>query len=123
MRGVGTEKISDTIVKNLSVITSNRVLLYDSVSAGQIQLPLSQLSDTSMFYFYFDSIAIDTFWIYVQRRVEMISPECGYNTKFILDSVINTFYNIEKTIIIDKIVGEESTTGKNINIIIKKRSQ
>lgn len=113
----------DTTVSSFSVVTASGVLLYDSVSARQIQLPLSQLSDTSLYYFYFDSIAIDTFRIFVQRNIEMISPECGFNTRFTIDSAQCTANNILRIVVVDKAVGENATTDRNINLVVKKRNQ
>lgn len=111
----------DTTVNNLSVSTASGTLLYDSVSAKQLQLPLSQLSDTSAFYFYFDSLFVDTLWVFVQRKIEMISPECGFNTRFIIDSAQGTRNNIVKILLVEKAVGDAANTDRNINIVIKKR--
>jgi len=113
--------LSDTTVSNLSITTANGTLLYDSVSATQLQLPLSQLSDTSAFYFYFDSVAVDTLWVFVQRKIEMISPECGFNTRFLIDSANSSLNHIERTIVVEKAVGEVANVDRNINIVVKKR--
>jgi len=111
----------DTTVSHLSVITASGTLLYDSVAARQLQLPLSQLSDTSAFYFYFDSVAVDTLSVFVQRKIEMISPECGFNTRFLIDSVKSSLNHIVRTILVEKAVGETANTDRNINIVVKKR--
>ncbi|MGC8802808.1 MAG: DUF6452 family protein [Bacteroidales bacterium] len=115
--------LSDTVVSNLSVATASGVLLYDSASAKQLQLPLSQLSDTSVFYFYFDSIAVDTLYVFAQRKIEMISPECGFNTRFTLDSARSSNNNIINILLVDRAVGDNATTDRNLNMVIKKRPQ
>ncbi|MCX7986956.1 MAG: DUF6452 family protein [Bacteroidales bacterium] len=114
-------KLVDTIVSGLTVTTSNGIALYDSVSAKQLQLPLSQLSDTSIFYFYFDSIAIDTMYVFAKRTIEMISPECGFNTRFLLDSAKCSLNNITRIMVVDKNIGENAQTDRNLNLVIKKR--
>lgn len=122
MQLTSRNSLSDTVVSNLSVATASGALLYDSASAKQLQLPLSQLSDTSIFYFYFDSIAVDTLYVYAQRRIEMISPECGFNTRFTLDSVRSSNNNISSILLVDRAVGDNATTDRNLNIVVKKRT-
>jgi hypothetical protein len=113
--------VKDTTVQLLTIKTSEGIILYDSASATQIQLPLSQLCDTSTFYFYFDSIAVDTVNLFTERKIEMISPECGFNTSFKLISAKITLNNIVSYTIINANIGADINTDRNMNLLIRKR--
>ncbi len=114
-------RLADTLVKFNQIVTASQYTLYDTAVAKQITLPLSQLSDTSEFYFLFDSVFTDTLQVFVQRNVEMVSPECGFNTFFVIDSVRCTKNKVEQVIVVDKTVGQRLNTDRNLNIVIKKK--
>jgi hypothetical protein len=113
---------ADTTVSKLTIYKSNNKSLYDSASASQVGLPLSQLSDSSEFIFKFDSIAQDTLIFISERKLEMISSNCGFNTRFSIDTVIYTKHNISEITIVEKNIDKDLDMGRNCKVILKKRT-
>lgn len=114
--------IKDTTINRFSIVTSYSVPLYDTASGQQIGLPLSQVADTSSFYIAFDSIATDTLTFFYKRNLELISPECGFNTRFNLEHLKFTKNNINSVMLIDSYVDKDIEYGVNYKIVIRKRT-
>ena len=114
--------IKDTTVNKFRIITSDSLPLYDTASGQQIGLPLSQVADTSSFYIAFDSIATDTLTFFYKRNLELISPECGFNTRFNLEHFKFTKNNINSVMLIDSYVDKDIEYGVNYKIVIRKRT-
>jgi hypothetical protein len=81
-------RIKDTLINNLTVIGRDTPY-YNSNNIKSVNLPLSQSSDTSEFKFTIGDQS-DTFVFYSKREHYMVSYECGFTTRFILDTVITT---------------------------------
>jgi hypothetical protein len=116
---------SDTTVSSLDINCSNDTILYSNASASSVGLPLSQLSDTSIFYFVFDSIATDkdTVTFISSRKLEMISSNCGFNTRFAIDSVIYSKNNISEIQIVEKNIDKDLDMGRNCRLVLKKKKK
>jgi hypothetical protein len=114
--------VKDTTISNFTIISSLKDTLYDSASGQQIGLPLSQVADTSSFYIAFDSIPIDTLTFFYKRNLELISPECGFTTRFNLEHLKHTKKNIKSVMLIDSYVDKDIEYGVNYKIVIRKRT-
>ncbi len=118
----------DTLINDIVIKTSQGKTIYDTASnlstnsivVKQVTLPLSQNTDTSVFYFVFGNKAIDTISFFVERSLELISTSCGFNTRFALDSIKSTKNIIQSIQIIDYNIGEDKEHDRNANIILKK---
>jgi hypothetical protein len=104
-------KVRDSIVNNLTVIGGDTPY-YNVNNTKSIDLALSQTSDTSEFRFAIGDQS-DTISFYSEREHYMISYECGFTTRFILDTVIS------RNIIIDsaKIIKSTVDISDETNII------
>ncbi|HOT14991.1 MAG TPA: DUF6452 family protein [Bacteroidales bacterium] len=114
--------IKDTTISKFSIVTSDSLPLYDTASGQQIGLPLSQVADTSTFYIAFDSIATDTLTFFYKRNLELISPECGFTTRFNLEHLKYSKNNITSVLFIDSYVDKDIEYGVNYKIVIRKRT-
>jgi len=76
----------DTLVNSLTVIGRDTPY-YNDNNIKSINLALSQSSDTSEFKFAISDL-VDTISFYSKREHFMVSYECGFATRFILDTVI-----------------------------------
>lgn len=75
-------------------------------SSSSLYLSLSQNSDTSVFILSIKNIS-DTLSFYSTRRLEMISAECGFNTRFYVDSIRFTKNNIVTIKEIDPLIDKD----------------
>ncbi len=99
----------DTSTAVLSVIGLGQS---DSIlaSAGEqlsFNLPLNPFVDSSAFIMIFDGIH-DTLSIRYNRRLQLLSEECGFITKFELSSVSSTHNHIDSLYIIEDNVDTEN---------------
>lgn len=110
--------LTDTTIKFLSVYVPamNNKELYDSISSETLNLSLSQNSDTSVFIVKIKKI-YDTLIFISTRRLEMISSECGFNTRFYVDSLAYTKNNIVRIDQLDANIDKEIL--KNYVIVVK----
>jgi len=88
----------DTLINNLTVIAKDTP--YYNSNLNSISLALSQSSDTSEFQFVVDTV-LDTISFYSKREHFMISFECGFATRFILEKVISQDILIDSISIIN----------------------
>jgi hypothetical protein len=114
-------KYNDTTIVGLVVTTSKVKVLYDTVSANQVGLQLSQVNDSSTFYFSFDSIPSDTLIFISTRKLQMISSNCGFNTRFTIDSILYTTHNITDIQIVERNIDKDLDMGRNCRVIIRKK--
>jgi hypothetical protein len=96
----GTKK--DTLISNLTIIAKDTP--YYKSSLNSVSLALSQSSDTSVFKFAVDSLS-DIISFYSKREHYLISFECGFATRFILEKVIST----------NKLIDSISITNPNVD--------
>ncbi len=97
----------DTLINNLTVIA--RDTFYYNMNLNSINLALSQSSDTSDFKFAVDTLT-DTISFYCKRELFMISFECGFATRFILDTVISQGILIDSISIINPNIDRSDET-------------
>jgi hypothetical protein len=115
--------ISDTTNNSKLKITSSvGKTIYDTAYVSQIGLPLNQVNDSSMFYLKFDSIAIDTITFISIRKLEMISSNCGFNTRFTIDTILFTKNNIIDIIIVESKIDKDLDMGRNCRLVLKPRT-
>ena len=114
---------SDTTISKFSVIIpALSKNFYDTISSNTLNLSLSQNSDTSIFIFKIkntkDTLYVsDTLVFFSTRKLEMISSDCGFNTRFVVDSLLYTDNNI---LSIQKLEGNiDKEVLKNFRIIMK----
>lgn len=82
---------------------------------NKIGFVLSPNSDTTeIVYTSADTTLIDTLYIYYQRELTFLSPECGFVINYFIDTVTHT-YNIIDSI---EVVTKEITTDKNGSVKI-----
>lgn len=94
LNGINT----DTMINNLTIIGLDTPYLNNN-NIKSINLSLSQTSDTSEFSFAVDTV-IDTISFYSKRELYLISYECGFATRFKLDSVSTSEHIINAVSII-----------------------
>lgn len=111
----------DSTLDQLDIIINNgqTLSLYKDTSASKIELPLNQGSDTSIFYILTDSTSgFDTLKFYAKRNLELISPDCGFNTHF-----TNLRYKYSKvridTIEVNSLVITSDLNSLNFTIVLK----
>ncbi len=98
----------DTLINNLTVIGKDT--LYFNSNLNSISLALSQSSDTSEFKFAVDTV-MDTISFYSKREHFLISFECGFATRFILEKVISQDILIDSISIINPNVDRSDETN------------
>jgi hypothetical protein len=99
----------DTLINNLTVIGKDTPY-YNTNNLKSISLALSQSSDTSEFRFSVDTVP-DTILFYSSRELFMISFECGFATRFILEKVISQDILIDSISIIKSNVDRSDETN------------
>jgi hypothetical protein len=102
-------KVRDSIVDNLTVIGRDTPY-YNVNNIKSIDLALSQTSDTSEFRFAIGDQS-DTISFYSKREHYMISYECGFATRFFLDTVITRNIIIDSVKIIKSIIDISDETN------------
>jgi hypothetical protein len=102
-------KVRDSIVNNLTVIGRDTPY-YNVNNIKSIDLALSQASDTSEFRFAIGDQS-DTISFYSKREQYMISYECGFATRFFLDTVITRDIIIDSVKIIKSLVDISDETN------------
>jgi hypothetical protein len=113
--------VSDTTIADKLIVTSSiGEKIYDTSYVGQIGLPLSQVNDTSVFYLNFNNKYCDTLTLISDRKIEMISSNCGFNTRFTIDTILYTKNNILSIIIVEKNIDKDLDMGRNCKVIVKK---
>lgn len=113
--------ITDTTIADTLIVTSSiGKIIYDTSFVGQIGLPLSQVNDTSVFYINFDNKYCDTLSLISNRKIEMISSNCGFNTRFTIDTILYTTNKIISIIIVEKNIDKDLDMGRNCKVIVKK---
>lgn len=100
----------DSLINNLTVIGIDTPYLNNN-NINSINLSLSQTSDISEFKFNVDTL-VDTISFYSKRELYLISYECGFATRYTLDSVITYEKIINAVSIIESAV--DSTNETNI---------
>jgi hypothetical protein len=100
----------DTVINELTII-GNDTPYYNSINIQSVHLPLSQISDTSIYKFIVDIIT-DTVSFYSRREHYLVSYECGFTTRYTLDTVITREKLINSVSIIKSSV--DSTDETNI---------
>jgi hypothetical protein len=95
-------KVRDSIVNNLTIIGRDTPY-YNVNNIKSINLALSQASDTSEFRFTIGDQS-DTISFYSKREQYMISYECGFATRFSLDTVITRNIILDSVKIVKSIV-------------------
>ena len=98
----------DTLVNNLTVIGKDT--LYFNSNLNSISLALSQSSDICEFKFAVDTVP-DTISFYSKREHFLISFECGFATRFILEKVISQDILIDSISIINPNVDRSDETN------------
>ena len=88
----------DTLINHLTVIGKDTP--YYNNNLNSISLALSQSSDTSEFKFAVDTV-LDTISFYSKREHFLISFECGFATRFVLEKVISQDILIDSISIIN----------------------
>ena len=126
------EKVEMNIQKLIAYGCSMEGLPYDSIlNKNKIELPLSNLSDTSCFVLQFevpptetDSISTtehisDTLTIIYSRRLYLISPVCGFSYDYDLRSVSTTNNHIDSiNIEIPVVTITEIDENENIEVLL-----
>lgn len=113
---ISAKKIADTTVSNITIeVPATKVKLYDSASANQVGLNLSQDADSSLYIMRIGN-KTDTILCYYTRHLEMVSSECGFNTRFKVDSVLHTRNNINFIVELDGLVDKD--VDKNYRIVL-----
>ncbi len=100
----------DTFINALTIVGIDTPY-YNSNNIKSVNLALSQLSDTSIYKFTVDTIT-DTVSFYSKREHYLVSYECGFTTRYILDTVITGNNLINAVSIIKAAV--DSTDETNI---------
>lgn len=113
-KGISDTTIADTLIVKSSI----GKVIYDTSYVGQIGLPLSQANDTSVFYLNFDKKFFDTLTFISNRKIEMVSSNCGFNTRFTIDTLIYTTNKISSIIIVEKNIDKDLDMGRNCKVII-----
>jgi hypothetical protein len=102
-------KVRDSIVDNLTVIGRDTPY-YNVNNIKSIDLALSQSSDTSEYWFTIGDQS-DTITFYSKREHYMISYECGFTTRFFLDTVLSGNNIMDSAKIIKNIVDISDETN------------
>lgn len=65
------------------------------LTSKYIQIALNPAVDSTTFYLYSSnpSMRVDTVTIFYQRQLSLISPQCGAQQEYVLDSLYTTFIN------------------------------
>lgn len=100
----------DTIINELTII-GNDTPYFNSINIQSVHLPLSQISDTSIYKFTVDTIT-DTVSFCSTREHYLVSYECGFTTRYTIDTVITLKKLINEVSIIKSAV--DSTNETNI---------
>jgi hypothetical protein len=91
--------LNDTLIDSLAVYTQSilQILYYDGTqtATGKLELPLSMISDTSVFIFQFDSGVFDTLEFYYTQETRLISHECGFANFYTLTGATTTHNRID----------------------------
>ena len=77
---------TDTIINNLTIIGLDTPYLNNN-NIKSVNLSLLQISDTCEFTFAVNTV-VETISFYSKRELYLISYDCGFGTRFTLDSVI-----------------------------------
>jgi hypothetical protein len=108
----------DTTFKNLEVVTldnpSEPLKYVLSSTAKSIYLPLSKMSDTSIFILKFNAISWDTISFYYNKELKLESHECGFDFFFHLTKVVSTNHMIDSVWIRKELI--EYGTKENVKI-------
>jgi hypothetical protein len=99
----------DTYINNLTVIGRDTPY-YNYSNLNSISLALSQSSDTSQFKFTVDTI-LDTIFFYSKRKHFMVSYECGFATRFVLEEVTSQDILVDSILIIKPDVDRSDETN------------
>jgi len=99
----------DTLINNLTVIGKDTPY-YNNNNLNSISLALSQSSDTSEFKFAVDTI-LDIISFYSKREHFLVSFECGFATRFILEKVTSQNILIDSISIINPNVDRSDETN------------
>jgi hypothetical protein len=108
---ISDDGMKDTLIDKLTVIGKDTPY-YNNNSIKSINLSLSQSSDTSKFKFVIDTV-VDTIIFYSKREHFLVSYECGFATRFILDKIITQNKLLDSLSIIKATV----TSSDETNII------
>lgn len=95
----------DTTLPQLSVIARGAMQdsLYSQEALSNIDLPLNENADSSIFSLQPDGTGIaDTLRIRYKRQLTFLSPGCGFVTFFTIDTVITTHHHIDSVAIVSK---------------------
>jgi hypothetical protein len=102
-------KVRDSIVNNLTIIGGDTPY-YNVNNIKSVDLALSQASDTSEFIFLINDVA-DTISFYSKREHYLVSYECGFATRFIMDTVITRNIILDSVSIIKSTVDVSDETN------------
>ncbi len=98
----GTAGVDSILPKALITIPDSNFALYKGVNQSKFTLLLSPKSDSIRYYISTDStfLGSDTVTFYYQRNLTFLSKACGYTFHYVLQSVKNTYYNIDSVKIV-----------------------
>ncbi len=116
---------TDSTLYNLSIKIYNQLkgdslIIYNNLAALKISLPLNQNSNSTKFYLYTDSTSRhDSIIFFVKHDLELISPDCGFNTNFTLtDSIYYSHVRID-TILTRSLAITADLNTLNYTIVFK----
>lgn len=115
--------IIDSIPSGLSFYSllngDTSYIFYDDTVSARLTFPLSQLSDTSEFVLKINKLT-DTLLFIASRKIELISSDCGFNTKFTLQKLYYTNNTtIDTMILIESDVNKD--VDKNFKLVLKQK--
>ena len=102
-------KTADSVFKVVKVVTPGYPdTIYNKASVKSISLPLSQVSDTTVFIARFGEITNDTIYAIYKRNLVFLGYECGFRTDFTIDTFYSANHRFDSLEIYNRFVNDKN---------------